>query len=289
MTVIGIDIGGTTVKLGAVENSEAIVYRDTRPSPHEPEQMTRLLAQMIRTARERFPGAPAGISTAGAIDAAGYIDANQLNFWHAPIGPRLRELLGESVPIENDGVCAMLAEYAAGALRGCACGVMITLGTGLGGGVMVNGRVLRGHGGAHAELGHMITHVDGEKCSCGQTGCWECYASASALSRMAGGMPPRDVVAAVRRGEMADVWRRYLHEVAQGLIGLCSIFAPEVIAVGGGLSGAQIVVDGIRDAVERDPGYRQYYSYARIVSARFGNDAGILGAAELAVRKGQRE
>ena len=143
MTVIGIDIGGTTVKLGAVENSEAIVYRDTRPSPHEPEQMTRLLAQMIRTARERFPGAPAGISTAGAIDAAGYIDANQLNFWHAPIGPRLRELLGESVPIENDGVCAMLAEYAAGALRGCACGVMITLGTGLGGGVMVNGRVRR--------------------------------------------------------------------------------------------------------------------------------------------------
>ncbi len=282
MSRIGIDLGGTTVKLGVVQGESDIIWRDTRPSPHEPEAMSQLLYDMIVTARKQFPGAKAAISTAGAIDPEGYIDANQLNFWHAPIGPRLFELLGERVLIENDGICAMLAEYADGALKGVRSGVMITIGTGIGGGAIIDGKPLRGHNGINAELGHMITHVGGKACSCGQTGCWEAYASATALSEMAGSMPPKEVVDRVRNGEMADLWQNYLHELAQGLIGLCSIFNPDSIAIGGGLSGAgEILIGGIQRALDSDPGYRSYYQHAKVHKAHFGNDAGIIGAAAL--------
>ena len=280
---IGIDVGGTTLKLGVVEDGLNIVYRDTRPSPHDPEKMVNELYDMIITAQKQYPGAPAAISTAGAIDENGCLDANQLGFEKAPIGPWLFEKLGYKIPIENDGVCALVAEHAVGALKGCSSCLMITLGTGVGGGVIVDNKPYRGYKGVHAELGHMITHVGGKKCSCGQVGCWEAYASATALSEMAGGMPPREVIDRVRNGEMQELWQEYCHEVAQGLIGLCSIFYPERIAIGGGLSNAgELVVGSIRKAVESDFGYQSYYAPLQVVQAHFQNDAGILGAAALA-------
>lgn len=280
---IGIDVGGTTLKLGVVQNGLDIVYRDTRPSPHDAEKMAAELYDMIITAQQHYPGATAAISTAGTIDEDGCLDANQLGFEKAPVGPLLFEKLGYKIPIENDGVCALVAEHAVGSLKGSSSCLMITLGTGVGGGVIVENKPYRGHKRTHAELGHMITHVDGKKCSCGQTGCWECYASASALSEMAGGIPPREVIDRVRKGELQDVWQSWVHEVAQGLIGLCSIFYPERIAIGGGLSNAgELVVGAIRDEVMRDPGYQSYYAPLQIVQAHFQNDAGILGAAALA-------
>lgn len=283
MRKIGIDVGGTTLKLGVVENDRDIIDRDTRPSPHDPEEMAATLYEMIAAARKRFGMLPAAISTAGEIDGEGNITANQLGFFKAPVGPELFRRLGERIPIENDGICALVAEHTAGALKEYDSALMITLGTGIGGGVIVDGKPYHGFRGAHAELGHMITHVGGKPCSCGQRGCWECYASASALSEMAGGMKPRDVIDRVRRGEMADVWDAYTTEVAQGIIGLFSIFYPGAIAIGGGLSNAgEMVVGAIRDKVESDPGYQLYYRPAKVVAAQFQNDAGILGAAALA-------
>lgn len=284
MKKIGIDVGGTTLKLGVVdEDGISIIHRDTRPSPHDAVKMADALYDMIVKAQALFPGAPAAISTAGTIDEEGNLDANQLGFEKAPVGPLLFQRLGYRIPIENDGISALVAEHAVGALKGSASCLMITLGTGVGGGVIVNNQPYRGYRNIHAELGHMITHVDGKKCSCGQTGCWECYASATALSEMAGGLPPREVIDRVRKGELQDIWQQYVHEVAQGLIGLCSIFYPEKIAIGGGLSNAgELVVGSIRDEVMRDPAYQNYYAPLQIVSAHFQNDAGILGAAALA-------
>ena len=280
---IGIDVGGTTLKLGVVQNGLDIIYRDTRPSPHDAEKMAAELYDMIITAQKQFPDAPSAISTAGTIDENGCLDANQLGFEKAPVGPLLFEKLGYKIPIENDGVCALVAEHAVGSLKGCHSCLMITLGTGVGGGVIVNDKPYRGWRNVHAELGHMITHVDGKKCSCGQTGCWEAYASASALSEMAGGMAPRDVIDRVRNGEMQDIFAAWVHEVAQGLIGLCSIFYPERIAIGGGLSNAgELVVGAIRDAVLSEEAYKNYYAPLQVVQAHFQNDAGILGAAALA-------
>ena len=286
MIKIGIDVGGTTLKLGAVKNGQDIIYRDTKPSVHDAEGMVRQLYEMITAARERFPGAPAAISFAGLIDEEGYVDANQLNLWHAPVGPLLFEMLGERVVIENDGISALLAEYRAGSLQGCDCGIMLTFGTGIGGGVILDGKPLRGFRAgrerANAELGHIITHVDGEGCSCGQTGCWESYASCTALSQMAGGLSPREILERVHHGEMTDLWDRYIHEVCQGILSLCSVFFPQVVAIGGGLSNAgDIFIGRVQEELESVPNFRIHHPETRIVSAHFLNDAGILGAAAL--------
>ena len=286
MYAIGLDIGGTTIKLGVVRDGEEIVFRDTRPSVHDAAGLAQAAAGMLKDAWRQYPGAPAGISCPGAFTQEGLLNANQLDLVKAPFRQLLQKELGRDVPIANDGVCALLAELESGALQGCQTGIMITLGTGIGGGVIVNGKPYSGYHGTHAELGHMVTHADGKRCSCGQTGCWEAYASASALSEMAGGMEPREILKRVEQGEMTDVWHAWLLEVAQGLIGLCSIFFPEVIAIGGGLSNAgEMVVGGIRKTMEKDPGFNMYYSHVRVVSTRFRNDAGIIGAAALAVRE----
>ena len=282
MPVIGIDIGGTAVKLGVVRDGREIIYRDSQPSVHDPDEMVRLLCGMIMEARRHNFLGPVAISTAGAIDQEGYLDANQLNFWHVPLGKMLEERLGEQVLIENDGICALLGEHREGALQGIDSCLMITLGTGIGGGVMVEGRPLRGYRFAHAELGHMITHVDGKPCSCGQRGCWEAYASASALKEASGGLSPRAVIDQVRKGAFQEAWRKYLHELAQGLISLCSIFYPQAIALGGGLSGAgRLLLDGLQEELRRDQGYQNYYRHIRICLAQLGNNAGLIGAAAM--------
>ena len=286
MIKIGIDVGGTTLKLGVVENDKEIIYRDTRPSIHDPEAIAQRLYEMIVDARAKFPGAPAAISIAGLIDEEGNVDANQLNFWHAPVGPLLFEKLGEKVMIENDGISALRAEYRAGALKGCESGVMLTFGTGIGGGAILDGKPLRGFRAgksrANAELGHIITHVGGVQCSCGQTGCWESYASCTALSQMAGGLTPKEILEKVRKGEMTDLWDRYIHEVSQGILALCSVFYPQVVAIGGGLSNAgDIFIGRVVEELENVPNFRVHHPETKIVSAHFLNDAGILGAAAL--------
>jgi len=286
MYAIGLDIGGTTLKLGIVRDGTEIIYRDVCPSVHDAFGLAQTACRMLRKAWSEAPDAPAGISCPGTFTSEGLLYANQLDLLSVPFRQLLREETGRDLPMENDGICALLAEKHNGALMGYRTGVLVTLGTGIGGGVLIDGKPYKSFGGNHAELGHMITHADGERCSCGQTGCWEQYASASALSRAAGGMAPQDVLCQVKQGRMADIWQGWLREVAQGLIGLCSIFYPQIIAVGGGLSNAgDLVVGGIRNTMEADPGFRAYYSGVRVVSTRFCNDAGIFGAASLAVHQ----
>lgn len=281
MVKIGIDIGGTTIKLGVVEKDSQIIYRDTRPSPRSAAEMAEVIYQMITLANTYYPDVPAAISIAGSLDKDCNLWANQLGFEKAPLGPELFRRLGHRIPIDNDGICAMMAEYREGALVGADPAMMIILGTGVGGGVVINGKPLRGWNGEQAELGHMITHADGKMCSCGQRGCWEAYASATALKEMAGGIAPREIIDRVKAGDCGELWQQYLWEVAQGLLGLVSIFHPSKIAIGGGLSNAgDIVLNGVRNTFRNLPG-AAYYHDVEIVGARFLNDAGIYGAAAL--------
>lgn len=283
MQVIGVDIGGTTIKLGCVQDGLNIVYRDRRFSPRDPAQMAQAVFDMVQTARKRFPNAPVGISCAGSMDGGGYVTAGQLGWFNAPLGELIEQLFGEPIPMDNDAMCALYAEAAYGVLKDCSTGILVTFGTGIGGGIITENRPLRGHGGLHGEIGHMLTHAGGRPCSCGQIGCWEAYAAASVLRQMAGGMPVKEVISRVRAGELADVWHAYLHEVALGLASLMMIFAPEIIAIGGGLSNAgDIVIDGIRQAVQDTASFQIFNPFTRIESATFQNDAGILGAAALA-------
>ncbi|MHC1786991.1 MAG: ROK family protein [Christensenellales bacterium] len=284
MYAIGIDIGGTTVKLGCVKDGFEIVYRDKRRSPRDPKQMAEAIYSMASVAQKRFPGARIGISCAGSLDGQGFVTASQLGWVAAPLGGLLYDLFQEALPMENDAMCALAAEHLYGALQGHDTGLLITLGTGIGGGLIIGGQPARGHMALHGEIGHMITHGDGRQCSCGQQGCWETYAAASVLRGMAGGMSVREVIAQVNAGEMQDVWQSYIHEVVIGLCSLMMIFAPSVIAIGGGLSNAgSLVIDTLRDQIHKTSAYNTFNPFTQIVSAHFQNDAGILGAATLAL------
>lgn len=283
MYAIGIDIGGTTVKLGCVKDGMEIVYRDRRQSPRDPTEMADAVYSMAQIALRRFPGAPLGVSCAGAMDAQGFVTANQFGWVSAPLGPLLFERFKQALPMENDAVCALAAEHIYGALKGYQTGILLTFGTGIGGGVIIDGHPMRGYSGLHGEIGHMVTHAEGRQCSCGQQGCWEMYAAARILRVMAGGMSVREVINNVRAGRLLDIWQSYIKEVVTGICSLMMIFAPSVIAIGGGLSNAgDIVIETIRQGVHQSSAFNTYNPFTQIVSAHFQNDAGILGAAALA-------
>ncbi len=160
-------------------------------------------------------------------------------------------------------------------------GLLLTLGTGIGGGIVLNGQCWLSPTGLAPELGHTITHADGMTCSCGQCGCYEKYASATALRRMADGEEPVKLIDRAKRGD-ADakgIFARYVREVCIGIVSLNSIFAPEVVVLGGGISGAgKFLLDACRNALL--PLHPTTIPMLRL--ARFGNTAGIIGAAQAA-------
>lgn len=282
MFVIGIDVGGTSIKLGVVKDGGDIVYRDQRGTPHSIEEMIRVLREMAESAWQQYPGAEIGISCAGTLDSEGNITANQMGWVNAPINKLLTEQFGRPVPLENDAVCALIAEHHHGALKGFDTGILLTLGTGIGGGLIIGGQPARGYRGMHGEIGHLITHPNGILCGCGQRGCWEQYAAARALQNMADGLSVQDIMAQVKSGGMTALWQSYIDEVVLGLSSLMMIFMPDVIAFGGGLSNAgSVLVDSIREAAQKTSAFKRYCPFTRFVSARFQNDAGILGAATL--------
>lgn len=281
---IGVDIGGTAVKMGVIEDDVKLVYSDQTPSNHDPAQMARDIARMVRKAWKEFPGIPVGGACAGAVNGK-LVTASNMGWKEAPLGECLERELGMPVPLCNDAKAALLGEWRHGALKGAQHAVYLTLGTGVGGSIVANGALYTGNMGLGGEIGHMITHAGGRMCPCGQQGCYELYASASALSRMAGGMPTKTVVEHARKGEMLDVWHAYLDEVGIGLINVCAIFAPEVIAIGGGLSNAgQFFEDSLLERLYALPGFGYYRNRIRVCRGKFEGRSGVIGAASLAVQ-----
>ena len=281
---IGIDIGGTLVKLGVVDERAIIKFRQTIPVNRAPERLVRELCSTIKLARSRYTDAPVGIACAGRV-VDGVVSADNLGWNKVPLRALLEWELGGPAPLGNDAHLAMMTEWRYGALKGCRHGIYITLGTGVGGGVIANGSPFAGSNGVGAELGHMITHAGGLPCTCGHEGCYEMYAAASALTRMAGGLPVKETINSIRAGNYADVWQSYLREVCIGLVSYMAIFAPEVIAIGGGLSSAgRMFEDGLNEALRTTPGYTRLHQHIKVKLGTFGNDAGIIGAAELALQ-----
>jgi glucokinase len=182
MPAIGVDIGGTSVKFGVVTTEGEVIAREACPSPKDWQAMAALIAGKVTCLRSEHPG-PVGICTAGTIGPDGQVTANQLGWNEVPLGAALQAALGEQVPLIHDGHSALMAESVSGALKGMRNGLLVQLGTGIGGGFLSNGQPYVGRANVAPEIGHIITHADGLPCSCGQIGCWEAYASASALSQ----------------------------------------------------------------------------------------------------------
>lgn len=288
----------------AVGADGAVQAEHRVPTPRGPHGVLEALAGV---AEALGPAAALGVGVPGLVDLAGVLRV-------APNLPGVEELdvrraLRERFPamgvrVDNDATCAGWAESRAGAARGCAHALLVTLGTGIGGGVVVGGRVLRGANGFAGELGHMVVDPDGPPCPCGQRGCWERFASGSGLGRLgremaavnpegrmaslAGGDPEavrgEHVTAAAAEGDndALAVMDRFAWWVALGLVNLANIFDPEVVVLGGGLVEAgDVLLDPVRGQFARlalGAGKRS----VRIEAAMLGEHAGAIGAALLA-------
>lgn len=282
MRIAGVDIGGTSIKVG-VFDSGTLVYKDSRKTPFaNPDAVCDLIADMLNGQSVQL----VGVGTAGSVELRSHtVSASNLGWKGVPLGQMLTKRIGVPVWVDNDAQAALMAEWHDGVCQGAECAVYLTLGTGIGGAMIINGKPYRGKNNLGAEFGHMIIHPDGPRCACGRRGCLEYYASATALKRMAGGRSCRAIIDEAKAGSkaMLDVFDSFVHELCLGLNTLVMAFDPEYIVLGGGLSGA-----GEFLAERCQCGLEQIFSdttdplYCRVRIAMHQNDAGILGAALLA-------
>ncbi|MCL2753743.1 MAG: ROK family protein, partial [Defluviitaleaceae bacterium] len=209
-----------------------------------------------------------------------------LGIENVDISHQMSMLLNKDVYVENDANCAALAEHRFGVAVGTKNSVTITLGTGIGGGIIIDNKIFAGSLFGGGEIGHHVIKARGEKCSCKRHGCWESYASATALRRMAGGKSPKEVFAKARAGDKAlkAVVDEYIEYLCEGLVNIANILQPEIIVIGGGISGeGSYFLDKIHNSINGR--FFDNQNPTKIVIAGLGNDAGIIGAALLERRR----
>jgi glucokinase len=283
MRIIGIDIGGTSVKMGILNpDGEISDIRQIDMIPGEPELIIDKISQLAK----EFDPDIAGVGTAGAVNRkTGLVNAGNLRWRNVPLRAMLEEKIRKPVWVDNDAQAALMAEWHSGACKGARCAVCITLGTGLGGGLLIDGRPWRGDDNTAFELGQIITNGNAYK-NGSIEGRLEDYVSGIALSRMSGGKPAREVVAGVVGGDLEArrVFDIFIHELGIGIVTVMRLFIPEVIVLGGGISIAgEYLLDGILKKMgELMPGYPDDYWGERVKLAVHQNNAGMIGAAALA-------
>lgn len=312
MYTIGIDLGGTNIVSSVVDDKYNIVASSKTPTNaiRSAEEIFDDIAKVTKEAVEKAGIEmrdidSIGLGTPGTVNGDGIIEfANNLGFNNVPAKDMLVERLGvEKVFIENDANCAALGEAYAGVGNGAKDFVAVTLGTGVGSGVIVDGRIVNGVNFAGGECGHMVIMVDGEECTCGRKGCWEAYASATALIRQTkkameenpdsvmhqlakeeGKVSGRTAFDAMRKGDIAGikVVDKYIKYVSCGLINLVNALQPEIICIGGGICNeGETLMKPLRRYVQAERYSIHSKIQTRIVKAELGNDAGVIGAAIL--------
>lgn len=305
MYQIGVDIGGTSIKIGLVDEQLNIVQRTSIPFPLiGGDSVAKLLAETVREfltehgiSMEEIHHV--GVVVPGSIDPTGGIilDAHNLDFHDVPFRDLLQKYFGDMpVFLANDADGAALAELGRGAFVGHKTGVLLTLGTGVGGGVILNGKMFSGGCRRGIELGHMQIVSGGELCTCGVRGCIEAYCSATALIRDAvraaeanpesalantDEMTAKYAIDCARDGDPVAkaVFDQYVDHLAAACVSVVHLLDPEVIAIGGGVSHAG---DFLFEPLRKKTLEKCFFdSHGDIVPAVMGNDAGIIGAAML--------
>ncbi len=318
MYSLGIDLGGTNIAVGIVDESYAIIKKESIPTGahRTPDEITEDMASLCKKlmadagiAKEQI--AFVGIAAPGSVNPeTGMLDyANNLPFLSYPMCRKLSDYLGGMrVLIENDANAAAKAEAMAGAAKNARFSVMVTLGTGVGGGIVLDGKVYGGSNYAGAELGHTVIEKNGRPCTCGRRGCWEAYSSATALiamtrekltdcreqgrktvmeemidgdlSRISG----KTAFAAARAGDEAgkEVVDMYIDYLACGITNMINIFQPDVLSIGGGICHeGDYLLKPLNERVFKEVYTRDREPKTHLCAAQLGNDAGILGAASL--------
>ena len=305
---IGIDLGGTNIVAGVVdENYQILTKASVKTNLPRPEQ--EIPADMAAVARQAAEEAGlsldqiewVGVGTPGiANSATGIIEySNNLGFCNTPMVQYLEEALGRPAFIENDANAAAYGEYVAGAAKGAKHAVCITLGTGVGGGIIIDGKIYCRSNFGGAEIGHTVIDVNGPMCSCGRKGCFEVFSSATRLIRMT-----KEALAAHPESAMKDEERitgrtafnymragdetakqvvdDYIRYLAAGITNTINIFQPDVLCIGGGVcnEGDPLLLP-MKEIVKKEVYTRNSPKNTEIVIAKLGNDAGIIGAAFL--------
>jgi len=314
---IGIDLGGTNIVAGVVdENYRIITKATTKTNCPRPEK--EIAADMAKVALEAVQKACIsiddiewiGIGTPGIANSeTGIIEySNNLGFENTPMVDYIREYIDKPVFIENDANAAAYGEFVAGAAKGANNAVCITLGTGVGGGIVIDGKIYSGSNFAGAEIGHTVIEVDGAQCSCGRKGCFEAYSSATGLIRMTkeamykdkeskmwqmteergGKVSARTAFDCMREGDKSakEVTDKYIKYLAAGITNTINIFQPDILCIGGGVcnEGDALLIP-VKKIVQEEVYTRNSPKNTEIVIAKLGNDAGIIGAAFLGKAK----
>lgn len=305
---IGIDLGGTNIKGALVSENGEIVKQSTCPTRAEQgvEAVTENIADMIRDLAKDATVDGVGLGCPGTVDdkAGTVIYACNIGWVDYDVRTALKELTGYNVRLVNDANAAALAEVVAGAAKGAESAVVVTLGTGVGGGVVIGGKLLTGYTGAASELGHMVIVADGEDCACGRKGCFEAYASATALIRMTceamakhpesamhqiaaeQGVDGRTAFTSQQMGDAAgdEVVKTYIHYLSIGIANIVNIFFPEVIALSGGVAnqGENLLVPLREKVGQQEYGAAYTVKHPCIVCCTLGNATGMIGAAMFA-------
>jgi glucokinase len=307
---VGVDVGGTKVAAGVVDEDGTLLVKRRRSSAAQETGATeRVIAELVSELAQAYPVEAVGVGAPGLVDETRSVVRFAPNLaWHdLPLAAQLTGLTGLPVVVENDANAAAWAEYRFGAARGLEEVVVVTVGTGIGGGLVLGGRLHRGRFGLAGEIGHLVLESGGRSCACGRRGCWEQYASGNALLREARtraaedrdgarlllslgdgtpeGVSGKDISRAAEGGDPVALasFSEIGRWLGRGMAELSAVLDPGCFVVGGGVSEAgELLLGPARDA------YRTYLvgagirPFPEIVAAELGNDAGLVGAADLA-------
>ncbi len=310
---LGIDLGGTNIAVGIVDaHNKIIARRNRKTNTHQ--SFESLVMEIAITAKEAVECAglkeddvdSVGMGTPSCINpkTGNLVNANNLGWINVPLRREIQKYFLKKVAIANDADCAALGEVTAGSASGYQNAIMITLGTGVGGGIIQNGKIYSGADGMGSEIGHIKLIYGGKKCSCGQKGCFEAYASATALIQqtkeaafqnkecsihLLSGTDPEKIDAktvfdaAHRKDETAlEVLDQYYNYLAGGISTLITLYRPEVIIIGGGISNqGECLIKPLKEKIYEQTFAAKEIGIPELRVASLGNDAGIIGAAKL--------
>lgn len=309
---LGIDIGGTNIACGIV-NEECEIIARSKVRTNSPRPYAEILTDIIRAgelACEEAGIAPSQLDSIGmgcpgtCNQDTGVVEySNNLGFKNAPLRPDVERHFGIKTYLGNDADAAAFGEYCAGSAKGADSAVVITLGTGVGSGIIIGGKIYSGSNFAGGEIGHTVIVVDGRPCTCGRKGCFEAYSSATGLvnttreyaeknpdSLMAklikqdGKVSARTAYQAMKQGDPVglEVTERYVKYLAVGITNVINIFQPDILCIGGGVcnEGDTLLVP-LKKAVAEQVYSKNSEKNTEIVICSLGNDAGVIGAAML--------
>ena len=307
---IGVDVGGTKIAAGVVDDAGAILATTRRETAAtDPVMLEEQIQDAVAELLVSHAAVAVGVAAAGFVNATTgvVLFAPNLAWRDEPLGRDLQKRLGLPVTVENDANAAAWGEYRFGAASHVDDMVLVTVGTGLGGGIVSAGMLLRGAGGLGGELGHVRVVPNGIRCGCGNRGCWEQYASGSALEREARELATSGSLYAARLLELCDDQPKALrgrmvtqaaHEgdpaatelladlgrwLGEGMASMAAVLDPSVFVVGGGVVEAgDLVIEPARHALRRNLPARGHRPDIEVQAATLGNEAGIIGAADLA-------